>query len=371
MKILMSVNDLAPIGGVEINVLEIGKELSRRGNEIDMLYLRGGILEDDYRLFCRALRRVPSFAFSSRRALRDLRGMAPAVLTALRLRPDVVFVNHFEEIVYGTLSSRPSRAPLVCHLQWMSVSHHRPVRLMSRAVHRFVAVSEYMRDRWVEAGVDPGRIVVVPNGVDLAAYPLGGEEELKRSRHELGLPDEAFVVLYCGRIDMEKGVEVLLDAWWRMGISPDNARLVLAGSPVLQPAEYLDNLRAQAPPGCHWFAAQRDVVTLMHAADLVVLPSIVDEAAGRVVLEAMATGRPVIASRSGGIPEVLDGDFARLLVTRGDASELAERLLAFADWRRREPQLGAACRAHVAQRFTLDRTVNGIEQVLFDVVGRA
>ena len=79
----------------------------------------------------------------------------------------------------------------------------------------------------------------------------------------------------------------------------------------------------------------------------------------------------MIASRSGGIPEVLDGDFARLLVTRGDASELAERLLAFADWRRREPQLGAACRAHVAQRFTLDRTVNGIEQVLFDVVGRA
>jgi glycosyltransferase involved in cell wall biosynthesis len=241
---------------------------------------------------------------------------------------------------------------------------------MSRAVRRFVAVSEYMRDRWVEAGVDAGRIEVVPNGVDLGTYPFGGEEELKRARAGLQIPGEAFVVLYCGRMDTEKGVEVLLDAWRRMGLGSEKARLVLAGSPVRQPPAYLDKLRAHAPPGCQWLTAQRDVVTLMHAADLVVVPSIVEEAAGRVVLEAMATGRPVVASRVGGIPEVLDGDFARLLVTGGDDGELAERLLAFADWRDSEPQFGAACRAHVARRFTLDRTVGRIEQIFSDVTGR-
>ncbi len=108
------------------------------------------------------------------------------------------------------------------------------------------------------------------------------------------------------------------------------------------------------PPGA-------DVVVTLHAADVVVVPSTWDEPFGRTVIEGLSTGRPVLASRVGGIPEILDGPFARFLFERGDAAGLAERLRSLLHWREEEPGLGALCRSRVHQGFTLAQMVDGIE----------
>jgi glycosyltransferase involved in cell wall biosynthesis len=98
-----------------------------------------------------------------------------------------------------------------------------------------------------------------------------------------------------------------------------------------------------------------------------VLPSRWDEPFGRVVVEAMATGRPAVASAVGGIPEILRGDFAGLLFPRGDAAALAERLGALRDWRTTNPALAAHCADHVAQNFSLERAVTELEQLFADI----
>jgi glycosyltransferase involved in cell wall biosynthesis len=223
-----------------------------------------------------------------------------------RARPDVIYPQRPEEIVAGIIGGRLARAPVVLHLHGFETL--RRVVLAGRFGVRYIAVSHFIRDFWVEAGLDPHTIEVVHNGVDPRDYPFGGLAERARARADLGLPPDAFVVLYFGRIDAEKGAEVLLDAWRRLGIRPETGRLRLVGSPRLTGEGYMIRLRENAPPGCHWLPMRRDVITPLHAADVVVVPSTYDEPFGRAVIEGMATGRPVVTSRVGGMPEILEGD---------------------------------------------------------------
>ena len=98
------------------------------------------------------------------------------------------------------------------------------------------------------------------------------------------------------------------------------------------------------------------------------LPSVISETFGRVVVEAMACGTPVVASRIGGIPEILTGEFDRHLVPPGDAAALAARLEQFRGWQTRDPGLGRRCREHVERRFDLAQTIDGVEAVFVNVV---
>jgi glycosyltransferase involved in cell wall biosynthesis len=107
-----------------------------------------------------------------------------------------------------------------------------------------------------------------------------------------------------------------------------------------------------------------DVVSILHAADVVVLPARWEEPFGRVVIEAMATGRPAVAARAGGIPEILDGEFARFLFAPEDAAALADRLRDLRSWRTADPGLAERCVDHVAERFSLNSTATRMDAVL-------
>jgi glycosyltransferase involved in cell wall biosynthesis len=169
-------------------------------------------------------------------------------------------------------------------------------------------------------------------------------------------------VLYLGRVIPQKGIDVLLDGWRRLGLEPDTARLLIVGLPPT-PCPYAEQLRTASPPGCVWLPMRREVLEVLHAADVLVLPSTWDEPFGRVIVEAMASGRPAVASAVGGIPEILDGEFAQMLFPRADAAALADRLRALSQWHRTDPGLGDRCADHVARRFRLDAAVTRLEQV--------
>lgn len=245
--------------------------------------------------------------------------------------------------------------------------HFNKARLLARQVSRFVAVSEDASKRWTETGVDAGKITVVHNGVDPVAYPFGGDSERDRARQELGVPPGAFVALYYGRLDAEKGLDVLLEAWKLLALPPESATLLIVGDAVIDPdpAGSKRRLRNLAPAGCKWLPLRRDVVTPLHAADVVVLPSYY-EGFSLMVLEAMATGRPVVATRVGGTPEALSKPFDLFLFEPGDAAGLARILSGLTDWRRADPGLGERCRRRVTENFTLEQMAAGVERVLVE-----
>ena len=372
MDLAIGIHSMAPAGGTELNVFQVSRGLVQRGHAIDLIAARDGALAEEYRTFCRSVTRCPVFDFARSTALRDLVRMTPAVVATARKKPDVVYPNRFAEIVWAAAAGRLSRAPVVCHLH--EIRHARPGSFPNDHVRRFIAVSEFLKGQWVEIGLNPDLIDVVHNGVSSDQYPPGGKEEQDLARARLGLPKEGFVALYFGRLDPEKGLDVLLDAWRRLGIGGGEGRLLLVGSPsthLRDGARYVEGLRANAPPGCIWLPAQADVVVPLHAADVVVLPTICDEGFPRVIIEALATGRPVLASRIGGIPELLTGEFERFLLEPGDAGMIASALGSLVGWQQREPELAGRCSAHIRDHFSLDRLVEGVERSLMATAGEA
>lgn len=361
MRIAIYLPVLDSRGGVELNMLQTTRELAARGHRICLFYEQDGNLSEEFRGFCEAMHAGPSPRYTAT-PWRDAPRILMRALATGRQRPDLIFANNFSELAWAAAAKALTRAPIVCHLHEFQAVRRGSLALLGPRVDRYVLSTAFMKRAWTNHGLDPTRMEVVYPGLEPGAYPPGSAADRLRSRRSLGLPDDAYVVLYMGRLIPEKGVDVLLEAWRALDLPAAHARLVILGMPPL-PDAYSNGLRALAPGGCEWLPMQRDVTPVLHAADVVVLPARWDEPFGRVVVEAMATGRPAVAAAVGGIPEILRGEFTGMLFPRNDSQALAERLRALQDWRRANPALAAQCVDHVAANFSLRATVTRLEEV--------
>jgi glycosyltransferase involved in cell wall biosynthesis len=370
MKILTNVHRANSGGGVEMSVLQSTRELARRGHQIHLIYQDGGDLEQEYARFCASMRKVRHsdyyFPKDTPHIVVNRARLVPTALIAAARNPDVYYINRIFAATWGLPAARLNQRPLVC--QWHGFVDPGPAHLrsLSARVDGFIATSRFIGGRWAEAGIDPGKIDVVHTGVDPLDYPFGGGAERDQARSQLDIPIDRFVALYFGRLEPEKGVDVLLRAWRRLALPRDRAELVVLGSlvPIPDPDRPPKRLVELTTPSVRFLPSQRDVVTPLHAADVVVVPSLAQEAFGRVVIEALLTGRPVLGSRVGAIPEILTGELSRFLFEPGDDEELASKLASVINWRSREPDLGRRCENRVRERFTLTSMVDGIEQTL-------
>ena len=369
MKLVTNVEYTSPTGGLEVQVLQVSRELARRGHEVNLLYKEAGSLVPEYQRFCRSvtgLRHVDYWYPDGRRVRpRMMAEMLPAIWAAARRLPDVMYGNRVESNGWAIPAGMLTSTPVVTHQHGFGDLGPKRIRFLNDHVARFIMISQFIADPWLDVGLDPSKVEVVHNGIDPAEYPFGGLEERSIARMGFGLPDDCFVVTYLGRLDPEKGVEVLLEAWRLLGLAPDEARLLVVGSAVTgpDPERYVAELTALADEHVQFVPAQRDVIPPLHAADVVVVPSTWNEPFGRVIVEAMSTGRPVIASRVGGIPEILTGPLERFLFERGDAPDLAHRIRSVMDWRTHEPGLGRVCADRVEEEFTLAGMVDALESV--------
>jgi glycosyltransferase involved in cell wall biosynthesis len=187
----------------------------------------------------------------------------------------------------------------------LSLSLHRALRTFNR-VQLFLAVSDFVKRKHVEAGMSAGRIRIKSN----FSWPT-------RRRDGTG---EYF--LYLGRLTSEKGVGALLDVW-----RPALGRLVVVGD-----GPEAEHLCQQAPSGVEFRGAvpAAEVPEVVRRAKALVVPSKWYEPASRSVLEAYASGVPVVASRIGGLPEVVEHERSGLLIPPSDTAawgQAIERLL--------------------------------------------
>ncbi|TAK70655.1 MAG: glycosyltransferase family 1 protein [Actinomycetota bacterium] len=380
MRILANTRALAPLGGIEVQLFEILRELAARGHAIDLLYdwevtdLVSDWAEADdfgeYRSFTRSVRRVSGFDVPRRSPVLAARNLVQGIRAGRAARPDVVFVNRVEELPWAHVVSAATRAPMVCALHHVSPFSPRLTRALGHRVGGFGAVSEFLRQRYVRDGVPAHRIQVIPNGIDPGHFTAATGLQRQLARAALGLPSEGLVVLCYGRIIEGKGTHVLLDAWQQAAFERHEAHLVVQG--LADPADggrYVGPLQAAAPPNVTWLPLRRDVVTSLHAADVVVFPTLLEESFGRVVIEGMSAGLPVISSRIGGVPEILSRGFDDLLVEPGDAAGIAAALHRLRDWREHDPSLGRRCRATARRWYDLRNTVDATEELLYRVSG--
>ena len=298
------------------------------------------------------------------------RSLVRAVRGSRKLDPEVLYVNSPLALMWACAASYRRRTGIVCHLHSELDSPLGKQRsMMSGLVDEFLAPSAFVRNDWVAKGLDPSRVRVTHQAVDPEQYPQATAAQRMNTRRHLELPERAFVALFVGRIVEGKGVHVLIEAWRSLGLKSREGCLLVVGPAY--PPNYLERLRAMAPAEtCRFLPMQRDVLPFLQAADLAVVPSIWNEACPRVVIEAMAAGCPVIASATGGTPEILTGQFAKNLFESGSSAQLADRLRTLMAWRTERPELADACTEHIKEHFSLDVEVGEIERSLTAAAAR-
>jgi teichuronic acid biosynthesis glycosyltransferase TuaC len=256
---------------------------------------------------------------------------ASALLPHVRaFRPDLIFSIFLYPDSYAALQiAKKLRVPLVA-MGIGSDIHSIGDRLSAMYTRKvleqadfLVTVSEDLREKALIMGAKPETSRAVVNGCDLSIFHVRDRSEARR---QLNLEPDVEIVLYIGRMDLRKGLRELVEASAKLHTTRPNLQVYMVGEGPDRPqitqaiesagaASYIHPL-----PPCQ----PDDVAVWMAAANLVTLPSYM-EGCPNVVLEALACGRPVVATRVGGIPEIMSDACGRLIPPR-DADALAQAL---------------------------------------------
>lgn len=375
MRILAVANHLGSRGGLERTQLANCRGLASRGHQVDIVFQSAGDFADQWRGFAGTMLQVGATLPRRRQPLSAILEISSAIAKGVRRRPDVVYVYRYWDLPYAATVARLSGAKVVYHLclppprgvPWW-------LRVAIGSVDRTLSVSRDTADRWAGTGLRDSEVTIVLTAVDLDRYRPASASERSATRAGLGLPDDDFVVLYAGRIDRSKGVDVLLEAFGQVAKRIEHCHLLLVGSASLgadpeDSRRFDDELRSLAdglPVSFH--GGRSEVVELIQAADVAVVPSLWPEPLPRSVMEPLACGTPVVATRVGGIPEILEGWLSDYLVEPADVEGLADRLVSLGSWRERDPDLARRLRAAAETRLSLDQEVDLIEREMTKAV---
>ena len=284
--------------------------------------------------------------------------------------PDLIVAEGGNLTQCSAISRMFGRGRCLAHLHGQTACSH----TMDNIYGGVLALSEFIRDDYLKtSSLDRQHAYILHNCIDTARFTPGAPDAALRA--SLGFAPEDFVVLFCGRLEPDKGIHKLLEAM--AAVDDARCKLLIVGSPFFgrtQSSPFLRKLEQQAHAlgdrvRFTGYVPNENLPDYYRLADLVCVPTLVEEAAGLVAVEAMGCGRPVLATRSGGMPEYLQGSQA-ILVDRGP--ELAAQLSWAIRMLHEHPDLCAqmgAAGARAAQRFSTAAFYETFLHIVYDFLG--
>jgi glycosyltransferase involved in cell wall biosynthesis len=379
-----------------VKILRVIARLNMGGPALHVAYLTAGLRERGYdtTLVAGSLARgEDSMAFVAEgrdveivridelgREISPLRDLA-ATLRLARLirreRPDILHTHTAKAGTVGRVAALLAgrrRPPIVVHTFHGHVlrGYFGPVRsLVFRLLERWlaahttalIAVSPQVRDDLVDLHVaPPDRFAVIRLGIELDERVDGVQNGRLESRRYLGIPPDRFAVGWIGRMTAVKRTDDVLLAFKRLRDEGVDAVLCLVGDgpdrvQLERRAHELGVMRDTL-----FLGYQEDVAPFYAAFDALVLPSS-NEGTPVSAIEALAAGRPVVATRVGGVPDVVEEGKDGFLVEPGATDELADRLGQLARDPELREQMGRAGRERVLPRYSVDRLVDDVDRL--------
>jgi glycosyltransferase involved in cell wall biosynthesis len=276
-------------------------------------------------------------------------------------RPDVVIFTSSRQCLplYPWLDQCPSfliEHALIEPNRW----NHRIYRVVTRKLACFVAVSDFMRGFFVEMGIPASKIRVVKNGPFFERDRAAIEERVvsravsAANRTRLGI---------VGQIAPNKGYDCLVEATQLLRARGADFEMIAFGSGHSEYGEKIKQRIAalELSDSWKWMGYERDQTKIYGSMDICVMPSCVSESFGMVAAEAGVYGLPVVASRIGGLPEIIEDGATGWLVEPNSPAQLADKI----EWLIKNPDraraMGAAGKAKVFQQFTVEKMVAEFE----------
>jgi glycosyltransferase involved in cell wall biosynthesis len=304
-------------------------------------------------------------------SLGNLGRLLPLVRQALHLsrQHQVIYANTPKALIVGAIASAFSRRPLIYHLHdilsaqhFSKVNLHLAIACANGFATRVIANSEATQAAFVSAGGHADLVQVVYNGFSPQAYQPRAIAQHLRS----GLEDK-FVVGHFSRLSPWKGQHVLLEALTQ---TPEFVVAVFVGDALFGEDEYVQQIRQQVEDlglqeRVKFVGFQPDVAAWMQACDLVAHTSTAPEPFGRVIVEAMLCGRPVVASAGGGAVELVQPGITGWLTPPENAAALAQVINRCLEMGAPELRLIAGqAKLHAESAFNLERINAQLHQVL-------
>jgi glycosyltransferase involved in cell wall biosynthesis len=367
IRVMYILTELAP-GGAERCVANLATGLDRRRFEASVVGLRGGPMADELRaagvrcesldLYCRC----------------DASALARLVRRMRRFRPDIVHTHLFHADLAGRFAAAWVGSAKLIHT--VHVAEQRPRRaqfLWARwargACDRIVCVSEAVRDHHRRrSGLPAGDYRVIRNGIDVDRY--GRDDDARRRlRRQWGVKPGERVGCFVGRLDRQKGVDVLAEALVRLGSDAPIGRWMIAGEGP-ERAWLSDRVdRAGLADRVRLLGRVDNVPELLSACDIFALPSRW-EGLPLAAMEAMAAGLAVVVSDGPGLTEVVQDGRTGLVVPVGDVASLARALRSLAEDAALRSRLATEATRDARRRFGLSRYLASHEALYVDTLGR-
>jgi len=373
MRIAMVTPFFSPlIGGTEIFIEEISSKLNKKGLLTDIFTFDFGstsILSDEKREKVNepTVIRIPMLSLPTSRLRTHLLNVNHIPMKRLsQLKEYDIIHFHNETDLSFPLFSYAIRKPKIfhCHTLGANFGYYRmnPVstHILKKVAHRYVAVSNYVASLLEQLGISSKRIRTIYNGVDIGKFRPDSTDRTEN------------LLLFVGRLDPSKGLHHLLCS---LEMLSDPVNLVIAG-----PLSWDDTYNSQifslirkiSSTTIHKITylgeqKQDNLIRLYRKAAILVLPSMA-ESLGLVILEAMACGTAVIASNTGGIPEIVQDAKNGLLFRPGDVTDLARKIQCLLQDENLRTQLGNEGRRSIVRDFSCDSTVDKLLRVYREMI---
>jgi len=368
-NVLQLVNGFG-IGGAEKALLELVRRLDRDKYRVIVCSVgQGGILETEFKNYADRVAVFPKkFSF-------DISLIWKVAKLMQKENIDIVQTTLFYADVIGTFAAMLARVPVMIswqtalalptgHLKDDKLRHTTSYKYAVKHIDKIIAVSDDIKTFFVEKrGIEADKIITIPYGVDLDLYSC--RNGIKK-REELNLNAFDPVIGVVGHLSEVKGHTYLIEAAPKICKEFPDVKFVFAGSgPQRETLEkQVKNLNLSS--NFHFLGVRRDIPELLNIIDIFVLPSLF-EGLPNVILEAMASSKPVVASAVGGIPEAVQHQVTGLLVPPKDPDALADAILKMLADREWATNMGKEGRKRVEEFFSIENEVKKIQQVYDDL----
>lgn len=279
---------------------------------------------------------------------------------------DLVHANTSRSALYGGLAGKPLGVPVIWHVRVIESEGAYDFLLVSLCT-RLIAISYAVQKRfnWL-LKKHPEKVVVIHNGVDTLEFnpEISGAD----IRREFSLPPDAPVAGVVGNLIPWKGQECFVRAAKEVLKAIPNARFLVVGEGECR--ANLERLTGELGlKGKAIFTGGRfDIPGLMAAMDVVVHSSITPEPFARVVIEAMATGKPVVAMNEGGVPEIIENGVSGVLIPPKNPALMAGAIIDLFNNREKATEIGLTARRKIEEKFSIEKNVRATEGIYLQVL---
>jgi glycosyltransferase involved in cell wall biosynthesis len=269
-------------------------------------------------------------------------------------------------------AARLLRIPCISHERGLNTQYSKMTRYFAPRLDRVICISQAVQDNLKAHGVTSNNTVVIYNGLDSATFrPSRGAREI---REDLGIDEAVPVIGMIGNLREWKGQDVVIRAMGCLLRDYPGLMCVFVGSESDSDHPFRRKLVHLAADlgvsGNIVFTGYRDdVANLMNAMDIVIHASVDPEPFGRVLIEAMALGKPLIGARAGAVPEIIAEPISGLMFLPGDHHDLCQAVSTLLANEKKRVAMGDAARRRVQDKFGIWRNVHETQMVYREILG--